>query len=297
MLSYQHAWHAGNFADVHKHLVLYALIERLMQKKSAISFIDTHAGRGLYPLAEATTARLGEYRDGVLPLWEAYAKKGVGEATLTRFGKCLAKAQPGRALDCYPGSPWWLSQALRPQDRLTLFERHPGEYRHLEGADLGRVAPTGGDSESASAGRERIHRQYGDGLGGLLQRLPVNTPRLCVLIDPAWEMKGEYREVADTLAAMVKKVRHAVVLIWYPLLPDGRHQTLLEGIRGHGLRNVWRSELVRYAPQHVRGLYGSGLLLLNPPWQLGAELDSALAALAALYGGEAAHKSDQWLPE
>lgn len=287
MLSYQHAWHAGNFADVHKHLVLFALTERLRQKRSAISFIDTHAGRGRYPLAEATTARLAEYRDGVLPLWEAYEADGAGEATLTRFGEALAGAQTGRTLDCYPGSPWWLARALRPCDHLTLFELHPGEHRHLAGADLERVA----------SGSRRIHRQHSDGLAGLVRRLPVATPRLCVLIDPAWEVKREYRDVAETLAATVRKVRHALVMIWYPLLPDGRHRVLLETIEGHGLRNVWRSEFVRYAPQRVRGLYGSGLLLLNPPWQLDVELDSALAALAALFGGDAAHKSDRWLPE
>ncbi|MFC0267089.1 23S rRNA (adenine(2030)-N(6))-methyltransferase RlmJ [Kushneria aurantia] len=282
MLSYQHVWHAGNFADVHKHLALFALLERLMEKSSAMTLFDTHAGRGRYPLDEPETARLGEYRDGVLPLWQA---DRLDNGLLARFRGVLDEVQrsPGGAQpDHYPGSPWWFARCLRRGDSLRLFELHPGEHRHLEEAELGRG---------------RVQRRQGDGLAGFADALPVATPRLAALIDPSWEVKGEFAQVAKSLAQVMKKVRHAVVLIWYPLLADHRHQPLLDGIRKQGIRNVWRSELTRFAPGSVRGLYGSGLLLLNPPWQLDLHLDEALTELARLYGGAATHESGWWVAE
>lgn len=280
MLSYQHAWHAGNFADVHKHLAQFALIERLMEKGSALSLIDTHAGRGHYPLAAAETARLGEYRDGVLPLWRSRDRQA---GLVARWCDALATLQDDAdTLSRYPGSPWWFARAMRDNDRLTLYELHPGEHRHLEDARL--ETP-------------HVRRLKRDGLGGLVHQLPVRTPRLCVLIDPSYEVKDEYEAVASTLAQVVHQVRHAVVLIWYPLLGDARHQRLLDAVKSHNIAKVWRSELIRHDPVGERGLYGSGLLLLNPPWQLETQLDEAFASLAALYGDQASHASDWWMPE
>ncbi|WP_456268660.1 23S rRNA (adenine(2030)-N(6))-methyltransferase RlmJ [Kushneria sp. AK178] len=280
MLSYQHAWHAGNFADVHKHLALYALTERLMEKRSALSLIDTHAGRGDYPLQAPETAHLDEYREGVLPLWQARAQQ---KGLLGRWCEALATLQEdAQTLSRYPGSPWWLARAMRPDDRLTLYELHPGEHRHLEAAAL--ETP-------------HVRRLKRDGLEGLVHQLPVRTPRLCVLIDPAYEVKSEFEAVAATLSRVVQQARHAIVLIWYPLLGDARHQRLLDGIRSHGINKVWRSELIHHAPSGERGLYGSGLLLLNPPWQLETRLDETFNALAALYGDGASHTSDWWMPE
>ncbi|GHC22333.1 ribosomal RNA large subunit methyltransferase J [Kushneria pakistanensis] len=280
MLSYQHAWHAGNFADVHKHLAQFALIERLMQKGSALSLVDTHAGRGHYPLSAPETAKLGEYRDGVLPLWQARAQQA---GLLGRWCDALATLQDDPdTLSRYPGSPWWFARAMRANDRLTLYELHPGEHRHLEDATL--ETP-------------HIRRLKRDGLSGLVHQLPVRTPRLCVLIDPSYEVKDEYGMVASTLSQVVRQMRHAIVLIWYPLLGDARHQRLLDGIREHGVAKVWRSELTHHDPAGERGLYGSGLLLLNPPWQLDTQLDEAFSALAALYGDQASHTSDWWMSE
>ncbi|MFC0337436.1 23S rRNA (adenine2030-N6)-methyltransferase [Kushneria avicenniae] len=280
MLSYQHAWHAGNFADVHKHLAQFALIERLTEKNSALSLIDTHAGRGYYPLSVTETARLGEYRDGVLPLWQAREQQ---MGLIRRWCNALATLQEdATTLSCYPGSPWWFARTMRANDRLTLYELHPGEHRHLE------------DSVLETPHVRRLRR---DGLEGLVHQLPVRTPRLCVLIDPSYEVKDEYEMVASTLSQVVRQMRHAIVLIWYPLLGDHRHQRLLDGIRSRGIAKVWRSELTRRGEGNERGLQGSGLLMLNPPWQLETQLDEAFNALATLYGDGASHVSDWWMPE
>lgn len=282
MLSYQHAYHAGNFADVHKHMTLFAVIDHILRKESPITYIDTHAGRGLYPLAAEETQRLGEYREGVEPLW-AEREALSQEPLLGAWLAALAQAQPreGR-LEAYPGSPWWLARRLRPEDRLVLFELHPGEHRHLDR----QVLPEG------------VRRVHGDGLAGLLKRLPVATPRLGVLIDPSYERKSEYAEVAETLLAAMRRARHATVLVWYPLLPAGRHQAMLERLKAGGLRKIWRSELVLREPgEGERGMYGSGMLVVNPPWGLDERLAAAMARVTPLLGRACRYRADWWVEE
>ena len=282
MLSYQHAYHAGNFADVHKHLTLFAVIDHLLRKESAVTYIDTHAGRGLYPLDARETSRLEEYRQGVEPLWCRQREAPAGSLTKDWLA-ALADAQPERGtLARYPGSPWWLSRRLRPEDRLMLFELHPGEYRHLEGQALAN----------------NVQRIQGDGLEGLLRRLPVSTPRLCVLIDPSYERKTEYTEIADSMLACMLKARHAVMLVWYPLLAAGGHHELLEALRDGGLRKIWRSELVHHEPaKGERGMFGSGMLVVNPPWGLSERLAEAMQWICPRLGESSYYMGDWWVGE
>ncbi|WP_416138646.1 23S rRNA (adenine(2030)-N(6))-methyltransferase RlmJ [Halomonas sp. HK25] len=282
MLSYQHAYHAGNFADVHKHLTLHAVIDHLLRKKSFITYLDTHAGRGLYPLDATETNRLQEYREGVIPLWKD-RQALANEPLLSDWLAALARAQPDPAhLTHYPGSPWWMGHRRRTGDRQWLFELHAGEHEHLAQQPLS----------------EAVARIHGDGLKGLLQRLPVKTPRLCVLIDPSYERKGEYLEVAETLLAAMRKARHAVMLVWYPLLPAGRHRELLEGVREGGLRKVWYGEFTRRTPtEGERGMVGSGMLVVNPPWGLDERLAAAMAPVVARLGAPGSYRSGWWVEE
>lgn len=282
MLSYQHAYHAGNFADVHKHLTLFAVIDHLLRKKSPVTYLDTHAGRGLYPLAAEETTRLQEYREGVARLWKA-RERLVDEPLLGDWLSAVGRVQSrGDGLDHYPGSPWWLSDRLRPQDRLLLFELHPGEHGHL----------------ARQALPDNVERIHGDGVQGLVKRLPVPTPRLCVLVDPSYERKAEYVEVADAVLQAMRKARHAVVLVWYPLLPAGRHRELLERLSEGGLRKIWRSELRQREPQEgERGMLGSGMLVINPPWGLDERLGSAMETILPLLGETSQYRGDWWVGE
>lgn len=285
MLSYQHAYHAGNFADVHKHLCTYAAAEHLLRKKSPITFIDTHAGRGSYPLAARETEQLQEYRDGVERLWKE-RRQLQDQPLLGQWLEALGTLQEGERLVCYPGSPWWLGSRVRDQDRLTLFELHPGEHRHL--AEQSVVAP---EHEG------KLRRVHGDGLEGLVKALPVATPRLCVLIDPSFERKDEYLEVVETLKQAMRKARHAVVLVWYPLLPAGRHQAMLEALGSSGIRKIWRSEVCREPPtQATHGMYGSGILVINLPWGLDETLEAAIQRWLPVLGAQSSHRSS-WLVE
>lgn len=288
MLAYQHAYHAGNFADVHKHLMLFAVMRHLLRKKSPITYIDTHAGRGSYPLDAQETRKLMEYRQGVAPLWEARDTLSERDELLKEWLGALARAQRearpegDSRLAVYPGSPWWLTQALRPQDRLSLYELHPGEHDHLSGQAL----------------PDNARRIHGDGLEGLKKRLPVATPRLCVLIDPSYERKEEYAEVAATLGEVGRKARHAVVMIWYPLLPAGRHHVLLDEVKRASLRKLWRSEFILQDPGAAsHGMYGSGMLVMNPPWGLDEILTQTMSLIRPRLAPQGRHESGWWVGE
>ena len=282
MLAYQHAYHAGNVADVHKHVTLNALLGRLHAKSSAITCVDTHAGRGIYPLNAQETQRGGEYITGILPLWEQRDVLSKRSPVLNTWLADIASLNSDNTLSCYPGSPWWFGHSLRDQDTLALFELHPGEVKHLE--------------EARASLPHNVRVTYGDGPETLLNQLPFPTPRLCVLIDPSYEIKSEYEQMADVVAETARKVRHAIMVVWYPLLPEGRHHALLDGIVDYDVRKVWRSELTFRDPSAGRGMYGSGLLILNPPWQLDSLLDDAFGIIAACYGEQASHQSG-WLVE
>lgn len=280
MLSYQHAYHAGNFADVHKHLTLYAVTDYLLRKESAVTYVDTHAGRGLYPLSGQESQRLQEYREGIWPLWQ---QPKSSAPLLGAWKEVLRSAQPDAAtLTHYPGSPWWMSNVLRGQDKLRLFELHPGEHKQL-------------NAQVLSPNAQRI---FGDGLVGLTDMLPVRTPRLCVLIDPSYERKVEYQEVAETVVHALEKVRHGVILIWYPLLLAGHHHALLDTLKARGVRKIWRSELLLRAPaEQAHGMYGSGMLVINPPWGLDQQLAAAMAEITPLLGSSSRYRADWWVQE
>ena len=283
MLSYQHAYHAGSAADVHKHVTLSALLNRLHAKASAITCVDTHAGRGLYPLDASETQRGGEYITGVVPIWTQRERLAARDPVLKVWLDDIASLNGGqRALSRYPGSPWWFGHTLRDQDRLALFELHPGEVKHLEHA--------------CAALPHNVRVTFSDGPHSLLQQLPYPTPRLCVLIDPSYELKHEYAGMANTLAAIAHKVRHAIVMLWYPILPQGYHDALLSDVVAQGVRNVWQSELMFRSSTQGRGMCGSGLLILNPPWRLNEALSKTFSLVAEVYGDSASHRG-QWLVE
>ncbi len=287
MLSYQHGYHAGNAADIHKHLTLIAVIQRLQAKESAIHYFDTHAGKGHYDLTDAQAQKTGEFtagvarmvplRDTLIPnsVWaEFFAALDSANAEETNRGQLINAKQ----LRFYPGSPGWVSRLRRAQDRHTVFELHPAEHD---------VLSTYGEQQTGRV-------VYGDGLQGVLKLLPPKTPRLLVLIDPAYENKTEYDDVAAAAIKVLQRCRHAVVLIWYPLLPAAKHEALLEQIRTEVALPVLQSEFHYQANTGERGMYGAGMLIVNPPWQLENNIAELMQPILPEYG-EAAKLAQSWL--
>jgi 23S rRNA (adenine2030-N6)-methyltransferase len=246
MLSYQHGYHAGGPADAHKHSVLAALLSLLRVKPRPISYLESHAGRGYYDLSDAMAAKTGEAARGLgllrpfdHPYWTAIE---------------AARAALGPA--AYPGSPGVAQALLRTGDRITLMELHPAEHAALGRAMAGRGGPA-----------VAIHRR--DGLEGLRALTPPDPLRGLALIDPSYELKSEYDEVAMAALEVWSRWPQGVLVIWYPLLNDPRHESLtgpVEAVaRSAGPDALLRDE-VTFAERPARGMVGSGLLILNPPY-------------------------------
>lgn len=249
MLSYQHAYHAGGPADLHKHIVLAELLTRLTAKPRGISYAETHAGRALYDLAAPEAQKTGEAAQGIARLAPDPA---------TPFGRALAATRAQHGPTAYPGSPLIARALLRPQDRPTLMELHPAEHAALAKALPGAA----------------IHRR--DGYEGLLALAPLAPRRGLVLVDPSYEVKGEYAAAVGFARRLLAKWPEAAILLWYPLLPEARHRALLAALAP--LAPL--VDEVAFAPRPSRGMTGSGLALLNAPWGAAAAFAAAHAQAA-----------------
>ena len=279
MLSYLHAFHAGNFADVQKHAALTLAITMMQAKASDIAFMDTHAGSAVYDLESDRARKTEEADHGAQKLWTARAQLQSPDWQPVLELLSLHNPDGGR-LQHYPGSPAWFRRFLRSGDSLTAFELHPAEGAQLEGWASGKGV--------------RVVRS--DGLAGLLKQLPPRQPRLLVLIDPSYEVKTDYAEVAATLGKAWQKCRHGVYLIWYPVLTSGLHQGLMDAVRQSGVRKVLRSEVHLQRPPE-RGMTGSGLLVVNPPWGFDERLTRMLGEGALRQGLALDHQMEWLVPE
>ena len=269
MLSYQHSYHAGGPADVHKHVALTLLLRQITAKPKPATVIDLYAGGGVYRLAADEAQKTGEYRDGIAKLWNNPAPELAAYIAAVR--KLNAKG-----LDVYPGSPELARQALRPGDQLILNELHPGALH-----DLKRWA--GGTGLAKQDAEIAVHKR--DGLEGLLGLVPPAIRRGLVLIDPSYEMKTDYTAIPETLAKAVAKWREGIFMIWYPVLADARHRPLLTGISAIPSPSVC-VELTLPKPKTEGGLRGTGVIVVNPPWKFDTEMAAAGLAVAKGLGGK-----------
>lgn len=253
MLSYQHAYHAGGPADVHKHIVLAELLGRLTTKPRGISYVETHAGRGLYDLAGPETEKTGEAAAGIARLAPDPA---------TPFARALATTRAAHGAAAYPGSPLVARALLRPQDRLVLMELHPAEHAALR-------RNLRGDATA-------IHRR--DGFEGVLALAPFQPRRGLVLVDPSYEVKSDYEATAAFVRRLVARWPEAAVLVWYPILPAGRHADLRAGLSPLPVA----FDEAAFAVPPARGMTGSGLALVNAPHGSAAAFRAARAQAAGI---------------
>lgn len=258
MFSYRHAFHAGNHADVLKHLVLVQLLRHLALKDTPFWVIDTHAGAGLYALDSNWAAQREEFRDGISRIWgRADAPPAVAD-----YLALVASFNDKGNLRHYPGSPFLALELLRAQDRLRLFEAHPNEVKVLA-------------SNIAAAGREHARQtefRASDGFAGLKALLPPAPRRALVLIDPSYEDKEDYRRVATALDDGLKRFATGCYAIWYPIVTRREARALPVNLARKAERWLKVTLEVRPAPADGLGLYGSGLFIVNPPWTLQATL-------------------------
>jgi len=265
MLSYRHAFHAGNHADVLKHLILLQIGQYMGEKPAPFWIIDTHAGAGCYALESAHASKLAEYKDGVGRLWSA---KGLPPAAVDylEFVKML---NPDGQLRHYPGSPWLASQLLRESDRLRLFELHPTDVKLLQ-------------ENFKSAGRQ-VNITAGDGFAGLKATLPPPPRRALVLIDPSYETRDDYANVVKALQDSLKRFPTGTYALWYPMLSKPESQKLPAKLKALGMKNWLHAALAVKAPaRDGYGMHGSGMFVINPPWTLQKILRETLPKLTEL---------------
>lgn len=266
MLSYRHSFHAGNHADVLKHLVLVQLIDYLKQKDKPFWVIDTHAGAGLYALDAGHATQLAEHEGGIARLWERSDLPPAVSAYVDAVRPLNAKG----TLTAYPGSPWIAYQLLRVDDRLRLFELHSTDIVTL--ADNFR-----------EAGRQ-VQVTHGDGLAGLKALLPPPPRRALVLIDPSFEVAADYRGVVKTIEEALKRFSTGTYAVWYPILSKPEARALPDKLRAAAAQEgkpwldarLW----VRRQPAGTFGMPGSGMFIVNPPWTLASTLQETLPWLA-----------------
>jgi 23S rRNA (adenine2030-N6)-methyltransferase len=263
MLSYRHGFHAGNHADVLKHLTLVQLIRLLTQKEKALWVVDTHAGAGAYALDSKFAAKQREFADGIGRLWNA---TGLPEPVADYVAQVRACNPDGR-LRVYPGSPQIALSLLRPHDRLRLFELHSTEQKVLA-------------AHFAGAGR-RVTVTPGDGFAGVRAVLPPPSRRGLVLIDPSYETRDDYAKVVATVADGLQRFATGCFAVWYPQLQRREAQRLPETLTRMAGADWLHATLSVRAPQDDGfGLHGSGMFVFNPPWKLDAGLKTVLPVLA-----------------
>jgi len=265
MLSYRHAYHAGNHADVLKHLILLQIAQYLGEKPAPFWIIDTHAGAGRYALDSAHASKLAEWRDGVGRLWDASGLPPAA-ADYLDFVRML---NPDGQLKHYPGSPWLARQLLRESDRLRLYELHSSDGKLLQECFRG-------------AGRQ-VSITEGDGFAGLKALLPPPPRRALVLIDPSYETRDDYLNVTKGLQEALKRFPTGTYVLWYPMLLKPESHQLPDRLKRLGAANWLNATLeVKAAPRDGFGMYGSGMFIINPPWTLEKTLHETLPPLAAL---------------
>ncbi len=265
MLSYRHAYHAGNHADVLKHIILLQIAGYMAEKPAPFWIIDTHAGAGRYALESPHASKLGEYRDGIGRLWD---KKGLPPAVVdyVEFVKML---NPDGALRHYPGSPWLASQSLRACDRLRLYELHSSDVKLLQECFRG-------------AGRQ-VTVTAGDGFAGLKAILPPPPRRALVLIDPSYETRDDYANVVKGLQEALKRFATGTYAVWYPHLNKLESRKLPDKLKRLGAANWLHVTLEVKAPAGDGfGMNGSGMFIINPPWTLEKKLHETLPKLTQL---------------
>jgi 23S rRNA (adenine2030-N6)-methyltransferase len=280
MLSYRHAFLAGNFADVHKHIVLSLLVESLLHKDAPFCYLDSHAATGRYDLHSTEAQKNAEYRQGIHRLWR---QDNIPDAVRPYLSAVQALNSPEDTAvpRYYPGSPRIVRHFLRPQDRMILTELHPADFQRLQ-------------QEFTADRQVAVHHL--DGYQGLTAFLPPQERRGLVLIDPAFERRDETAHIISALQNACKRWAHGVYALWFPITNRSALDGFYQKLKKTGIRKILSCELCIRPPLTARQLNGSLMVIINPPWQTDTTLRTIQPWLATILAdnGHASHNVE-WL--
>jgi 23S rRNA (adenine2030-N6)-methyltransferase len=283
-MNYRHGFHAGNHADVLKHLVLVTLLDALKRKEAPFFVLDTHAGRGRYDLTGGQATKTGEAKSGIRKVWAA---NPAAPPALASFLKSVAASQAG-APDSYPGSPLLVSQALRPQDRFAACEVVADEAAALK---------------ALLAGDPRSHVHHRDGYAAIKAMLPpkdgaTRFGRALVLVDPPYEaQEAEYPLIVAAVGEALLRFPQAMFAIWYPIKQRPSLHPFFRKMSALPAKSMLAVELLVRPDDSPLRMNGSGMLLVNPPWQIEKEIEPALKPLAQSMGEAGASWRLTWLKQ
>lgn len=280
MLSYRHAFHAGNHADVLKHLLLQRIMLHLGKKPTPFCCIDTHAGAGGYRLTTPYALKNKEFETGVAKLW----RRNDLPAPLADYLQLIKSFNREPKLNFYPGSPLIMQRYLRPKDRLFLYELHGTEIQIL--------------NETIKADRH-IQIFHDDGLSHCVKLLPPSERRGLIFIDPSYEIKQDYTDVIRAIKTMHQRFATGIYALWYPVIDRARIDHFERAFKSSGIKNIQLFELTLTEDTHNQGMTGSGMIIINPPWTLAADLQLALPWLVSALSpsGNGNYRIDQLVAE
>jgi 23S rRNA (adenine2030-N6)-methyltransferase len=268
LMKYRHQYHAGNFADVHKHVLLLDVLDALARKEKGLLFVDTHAGRGSYSLHPGDAQHPMEWQSGIARLLAAAPR----HASLARYRELIAGGVHGGSLE-YPGSPLLAMRVLRAVDRAVFFE--------MQRDEAGALRKSLGDSPEGAA-RTRV--ECGDGFAGLRALLPPPERRGCVLIDPPYEQREDFARVHDALVDALQRFPTGVLLAWLPVKLRGDFDRWFAALGRAVTRPMLASLLWAHPPDSRAALNGSALVVINPPYLLEQRAREWLPELPGLLG-------------
>ncbi|MBI2287068.1 MAG: 23S rRNA (adenine(2030)-N(6))-methyltransferase RlmJ [Nitrosomonadales bacterium] len=267
MLSYRHAFHAGNHADVLKHFIEVQLLRYLTQKDKPFWYIDTHAGAGCYALDSGYATQNAEYESGIARLW----LRDDLPAPLAEYVALVQRLNPDGQLRFYPGSPLVALELLREQDRMRLFELHPSDSEILR--------------ENFAGHGGQVLIQAADGFGALKALLPPPPRRALVLIDPPYEDKQDYRRVTAALCEGLQRFANGIYAVWYPQLQRAEARQLPEQLKQLPVKSWLHVAFnVQTPSEDGFGMHGSGMFIVNPPWTLHGTLQEVMPYLVRILG-------------
>lgn len=264
MLSYQHGYHAGGFADVVKHIALTRLLLYMIGKDKPLLYLETHAGKGTYDLQDKQTLKTGEASQGIQALWPQRTQL---PPVFLPYIQQIEQLNAGENIRYYPGSPSVALHHLRQQDRLILCELHPGEFDYLQ---------------QLPSYNKRVFFKNSDGLDVLNASLPPIERRGLIFLDPSYEIKTEYRQIPEALKAAHRRFETGVYCLWYPIVDNKLHGQLIRGLQDIEASSNLRIEFSLTGIQKG-GMTGCGLWIINPPYLLKTEMKSVLNALRTIF--------------
>lgn len=278
MLSYRHSFHAGNFADVLKHLVEVAILEYLKKKPKPFCYHDSHAAVGLYRLDSETAQKTGEYESGIAKLLGHEPVSPI----LRSYLDIIAHLNPDGILTYYPGSPVIARELLRAEDSIQATELHPADFPLLQ---------------QQFAGRRHTRIEKMDAYAGFRAMLPPLHKRGLVLIDPPYELKTEYQDLLKGVQQAYQRFPQATYAIWYPVIERASIEAVMQAFVDTGIRNQLRIEMSVAPDTEGFGMTGSGMLVINPPYTLAADMRALLAEISPLLSAQGFYQVTELVAE